>query len=183
MANERKTDFFIGKLLTASAINFTPNGSDIKEIQEALKTASKKGTRKVGFPEFVCKSKDFIIVIEDKYDTDKHANYLDEDKTILAEDATSISNYAKNGALHYARHIIANTEYKRIFAFGCSGDEKHHEITPIFVDENRYIILHEVENFENFSEKNIERYYREQVLGETPIETLELEDITTVHLK
>ncbi|SCD19252.1 Restriction enzyme BgcI subunit alpha [Proteiniphilum saccharofermentans] len=79
--------------------------------------------------------------------------------------------------MHYARHIIANTEYKRIFAFGCSGDEKHHEITPIFVDESGYIILHEVENFENFSEKNIERYYREQVLGETPIETLELEDI------
>ncbi|SCD19254.1 hypothetical protein PSM36_0422 [Proteiniphilum saccharofermentans] len=81
MANERKTDFFIGKLLTDSGINFTPNGSDIKEIHEALKTASKKGTGKVGFPEFVCKSKDFILVIEDKHDTDKHAIYLNDDKT------------------------------------------------------------------------------------------------------
>ena len=50
MANERKTDFFIGKLLDLAKIKFTPNGSDIKEIQDALKTASKKGTGKVGFP-------------------------------------------------------------------------------------------------------------------------------------
>lgn len=177
MANEKITDFFIGDLLKASRIDKTPNGSNIKEIQKALKTASKKGTGKAGFPEFVCKSKDFILVIEDKPDTDRQANYLNDDKTLLAEDAKSIAEYAENGALHYAKHIITNTEYKRIFAFGCSGDEKHHKITPIFVDEKGYKVLHEVENFENFSEENIDRYYREQVLGETPIETLELEDI------
>lgn len=177
MANEKITDFFIGDLLKASKIDKTPNGSNIKEIQKALKTASKKGTGKAGFPEFVCKSKDFILVIEDKPDTDSQANYLNDDKTLLAEDAKSIAEYAENGALHYAKHIITNTEYKRIFAFGCSGDEKHHKITPIFVDEKGYKVLHEVENFENFSEENIDRYYREQVLGETPIETLELEDI------
>lgn len=177
MANEKITDFFIGDLLNTSKIDKTPNGSNIKEIQNALKTASKKGTGKAGFPEFVCKSNDFILVIEDKPDTDKQANYLNDDNTILAEDAKSIAEYAENGALHYAKHIIANTEYKRIFAFGCSGDEKHHKITPIFVDEKSYKVLHEVENFENFSKENIDRYYREQVLGETPIETLELEDI------
>lgn len=61
MANEKKTDFYIGKLLDLASIKFTPNGSDIKEIQDAFKTASKKGTGKVGFPEFTAKSKDFII--------------------------------------------------------------------------------------------------------------------------
>lgn len=177
MANEKITDFFIGDLLNASKIDKTPNGSNIKEIQKALKTASKKGTGKAGFPEFVCKSKEFILVIEDKPDTDKQANYLDKEKTLLAEDSKSIAEYAENGALHYAKHIIENTTYKQIFAFGCSGNEKHHKITPIFVNEKGYKILQEVENFENFSEENIDRYYREQVLGEIPIETLELEDI------
>ena len=71
MANERKTDFFIGKLLYLAKIEYTPNGSSIKEIQDALKTASKKGTGKVGFPEFVAKSKNFIIVIEDKAEIEK----------------------------------------------------------------------------------------------------------------
>ena len=79
MANEKKTDIFISKLLESAEINYTPNGSDIKEIQEALKTASKKGTGKSGFPEFVAISKDFILVIEDKSELDKQALYEDDD--------------------------------------------------------------------------------------------------------
>ena len=177
MTNEKKTDFFIGELLKRANIKFTPNGSEIKEIRDALKTASKKGTGKVGYPEFTAKSKDFIIVIEDKADTEKQANYRDDEKTELANDTKSITDYAENGALHYAKAIIEKTSFKKIFAFGCSGDEKHHIIRPIFVDENGYKLLHPVENFENFSENNIERYYREQVLGETPPEILEVQDL------
>ena len=37
MANEKKTDIFISRLLENAEIKYTPNGSDIKEIQEALK--------------------------------------------------------------------------------------------------------------------------------------------------
>jgi hypothetical protein len=73
--NERKTDFFIGNLLSSANIGFTPNGSDIKEIQKALKTASKKGTGNAGFPEFTAKIKDFIIVIEDKHSLDEQVKY------------------------------------------------------------------------------------------------------------
>jgi len=177
MANEKKTDFFIGKLLDLAKIDFTPNGSDIKEIQDALKTASKKGTGKVGFPEFTAKAKDFIIVIEDKADIEKQVDYEDNEKTELSIKTKSITNYAENGALHYANKIIKKTSFKNIFAFGCSGDEKHHIIRPIFVDKNGYKLLQPVENFENFSEANIEKYYREQVLEEKPTETVELEDV------
>ncbi|MHA1575394.1 MAG: HsdM family class I SAM-dependent methyltransferase [Alphaproteobacteria bacterium] len=177
MANEKKTDFFIGKLLDLAKIKFTPNGSDIKEIQDALKTASKKGTGKVGFPEFTAKSKDFIIVIEDKADIEKQADYKDDEETELEIKTKSITDYAENGALHYANQIIKKTSFKKVFAFGCSGDEKHHIIRPIFVDEKGYELLQPVQNFENFFEDNIGKYYSEQVLKETPIETLELEDI------
>jgi len=177
MANEKNTDFFIGKLLDLAKIKFTPNGSDIKEIQDALKTASKKGTGKVGFPEFTAKSKDFIIVIEDKADIEKQADYKDDERTELATKTKSIIDYAENGALHYANEIIKKTSFKKIFAFGCTGDEKHHIIRPIFVDENNYKLLQPVESFENFFESNIEKYYHEQVLGETPPDTLELKDV------
>ena len=175
--NERITDFFIGNLLSNANIDFTPNSSNIKEINDALKTASKKGTGKVGYPEFTAKSSDFILVIEDKAMIENQANYKDEENTILAIDKKSITDFAENGALHYANQIVAKTSFKKIFAFGCSGNEKHHIITPIFVDESGYKILHSVENFENFSPDNIDKYYREQVLGETPPETLELEDV------
>lgn len=173
MANERSLDFFIGRLLDAANIKYTPNGSTIKEIQDALKTASKKGTKKVGFPEFVGISKDFIIVIEDKAEIDKQANYVNEEAIEYQTDAKSLKDYAENGALHYGKHIVANTNFKKVFAFGCSGNEKHHIIRPMFIDESGYKVLQPVENFENFSIDNIEKYYKEQVLGETPPEILE----------
>ncbi len=177
MPNEKKTDIFISKLLDSANIQYTPNASDIKEIQDALRTASKKGTGKSGFPEFVCNSKNFILIIEDKAEIDKQALYEDIDKQTLQMDNKAIINYAENGALHYANEIIKKTNFKKIFAFGCSGDERHHIIRPIYVDENGYNLLNTVENFENFSAENIDKYYKEQVLKETPQETVELADI------
>lgn len=177
MANEKKTDIFISKLLESAKIKYTPNGSDIKEIQEALKTSSKKGTGKSGFPEFVAISKDFILVIENKSELEKQVLYEDGEEQIISNDAKSIINYAENGALHYANQILTKTNFKKIFAFGCSGNEKHHIIRPIYVDKSGYKLLEKVENFENFTTENIIKYYKEQVLNETPQETLELEDI------
>ncbi|MHB8066193.1 MAG: HsdM family class I SAM-dependent methyltransferase, partial [Ruminiclostridium sp.] len=144
---------------------------------DALKTASKKKTGRAGFPEFVGKSNDYIIVIEDKESLDKQALFTDETEQNLLMDTSAIINYAENGALHYAQQILEKTFFSHIFAFGCSGDEKHHRIRPIYVDKNGYKQLQEVENFTNFSEENVDRYYREQVLGETPAEVVELEDI------
>lgn len=174
---EKNLDIFVSKLLDSAKIKYSADGSNIKEINDALKTASKKGTGRVGFPEFVGISKDFIIVIEDKAELEKQANYSDEEETELTMDVKSLKDFAENGALHYGKHIIENTSFKKVFAFGCSGDEKHHMIRPIFIDEKDYKLLKPVENFENFSNENIEKYYREQVLEETPVETLELEEV------
>ncbi len=177
MVNERITDFFIGDLLANVKIDFTPNGSNIREIQDALKTASKKRTGRAGFPEFTAISKEFILVVEDKASLDDQVNYEDDGQTILATDNKSITKFAENGALHYANEILAKTYFKKIFAFGCSGNEKHHIIRPIYVDASGYKLLQPVENFENFSADNIEKYYREQILGEIPPEVLATEEL------
>lgn len=174
---EKNLDIFISKLLDSAKIKYSADGSSIKEINDALKTASKKGTGRVGFPEFVGISNDFIIVIEDKADLDKQVNYVNEEQAEYAVDVKSLKDFAENGAFHYGKHIIENTNFKKVFAFGCSGDEKHHVIRPIFIDKNGYKLLKPVENFENFSSSNIDKYYREQVLEETPVETLELEEV------
>lgn len=177
MGTEKVTDLFIAGLLNDAGIDFTPEKSNIKEVQEALNTASKRGTGSVGFPEYMGKSNDFIIVVEDKADTNKQAKYceLNDVRLDMTEDA--VVNYAENGALHYAIHIVEKTNFKKVFAFGCSGNEKHHIIRPIFVTKNQYQILDEVENFENFNEDNIERYYKEIVLNETPDEVIEIEKV------
>jgi hypothetical protein len=175
--NEKALDFHIGKLLDQASIDYTPNASSIKEIQDALKTASKKGTGRAGYPEFTARVGDFILVIEDKADLNKQASYTDETETELATDTKSITDYAENGAFHYANEIVDKTNFKKVFAFGCSGDEKHHLIRPMFVSEDGYKLLQPVENFENFSAENINDYYKYEVLEETPPETVELQEI------
>lgn len=175
---ERKTDDFIFSLLRGAGISYTPDGSDIKEVSEALKNASKSQTGNVGHPEFVAKVGDFLIVGEDKKTLDLQAKYTDEDETELDTSVEATKGYAENGALHYARHIVRHTYFTKVFAFGCSGDERHYKIRPIFVDnDGKYQILKEVDNFENFNADNIGRYYHEQVLGEEPKEVKELKEI------
>ena len=178
MPNERKTDFIIAELLKAAQINFFPNGSNILEIQNALATASKRGTNHQGFPEFTAVVNDFVLVVEDKAETKFQADYLGEDKTTLLMDTKSITNYAENGALHYALKIIEKSHFKKIIAFGCSGvDEKKILIRPIFVSPTSYKIMPYEKNFLNFSAANIERYYTEKIFGNKPVEQVELEDI------
>lgn len=175
--NEEVTNLFISKLLDEAGIEHTPQGSDILEIKEALKTASKRGTKNVGRPEFVAKSGDFIIIIENKADINKQQLLCKQNKNRLDLTVDAITNYAENGAVFYAKHIIENTNFKKIFAFGCSGDKKHHKIRPIYVDKDNYYILEEVENFKNFTNENIEKYYKEFILGELPEYNRKTEDI------
>lgn len=176
MPNEKQTDFIIAKLLESANINFFPNSSNISEIQNALSTASKRGTNKQGFPEFTAVVNDFVIVIEDKADKKFQANYLGENTLLM--DTPSITKFAENGALHYALNILEKTNFKKIIAFGCSGeDEKKIFIRPIFVNPNGYKILPYEKNFISFSAENIERYYQEKILENKPLEQVELEDI------
>lgn len=166
MVNESETDVFIMGLLNDANISFTYKGAKTKPVKDALKTASKSGKKQPGYPEFVCENEDFLIIIEDKAELNKQALYLDENSNELDMSTDAIQKYAENGALHYANRIIENIpSIKKVFAFGCSGDKTHHIIRPIFVDENGYKLLNEVENFENFNSENINDYYREIVLG------------------
>ena len=162
---EPQTDLWVRDLLKEADIELCYQGSDIKEIDAALKSASKSQTGKPGYPEFCGTVKDFLIVIEDKSDISKH-QYLNE-KGVLSTDAKPVKDYALNGALHYGLHLVKHTTYKKILALGVSGNEKRHRITPIFINERGdYDTLADVETFISFSSDNIDEYYLRQVLGE-----------------
>lgn len=172
---EANFDRFIDNLLQNSNINADCQGSNVISINDALKSASKKQTGKIGYPEYVAVIKDFVIVIENK--PDKDYNCLIDENNNISLSVKATQKYAVNGALFYANKIIKDTPFKKVFAFGCSGDNKHHTIQPLFVDENGYKILDEVETFENFNEKNIDKYFRQVVKGENLPEDIELGDI------
>lgn len=172
---EVKTDLWVYDLLKDAEIELDPQGSSIKEIDDALKTASKKGTGHVGFPEYVGVVKDFIIVIEDKPKTDKHV-FLDG--SVISLETNAVVDYAMNGALFYAKHLAKNTTYKKIIAVGVSGDKKKHKISPIYVDDTDYYReLPDVESFISFNEKNIDEYYTREILKEDTNTEKELAEI------
>lgn len=162
---EKSTDLWVYDLLKDAELHFDSQGSSIKEIDEALKTASKRGTGNIGYPEYTGVVKDFLIVIEDKASVSNHEKRTEDN--LLAEDVKSISNYAVNGALFYGKHLSKNTSYKKIIAIGVSGNEKKHRISPIFVnDRTDYYELPEIETFISFSEDNIYEYYTKEILKE-----------------
>lgn len=159
------TDLWVYDMLKEIGVqnDFSSQGSYIKEVDEALVTASKKGTGNVGFPEYVGVIRDFLIVIEDKASLNKHIKR--DDKNLIAEDVKSITDYAVNGALFYAKHLATKTTYKKIIAIGVSGNEKNHRISPIFIDERcGYKELDDLETFISFSEDNIVEYYEREIL-------------------
>ncbi|MDR0299541.1 MAG: SAM-dependent methyltransferase [Streptococcaceae bacterium] len=172
---ESNFDKYIYKLLDEAGIDFDTQGSIIKEVDEALKTASKNGKGNAGYPEVVAKVGEFLLVMEDKADRDKQIMLDDSGEIQMVAEATV--NYAVNGAIHYAHHIIKNSSFKKIFAFGNSGDSKHHILQPYFVGESGVKLLPEVETFENFSEDNIDDYYKLEVLEIKPAEEEKAEDI------
>lgn len=59
---EIRTDLWVYDLLKDANIKIDPQGCNIKEIDEALKTASKRGTENSDYPEYCGIIKDFVIV-------------------------------------------------------------------------------------------------------------------------
>lgn len=162
---EVKTDLWVAAQLDECKIHFDAQGSNVKEINEALKTASKRGTGNAGYPEYTAVIGDFVLVIEDKADMDKQIKLTDSG--IIDMSVKAVTDYAVNGAYFYAKHIAQNTAFKKVFAVGVSGDAKHHVITPLWVDDREgYKQLPDIESFISFSEQNISEYYTRYVLEE-----------------
>ncbi|WP_417903936.1 N-6 DNA methylase [Campylobacter sp. LH-2024] len=125
--------------------------------------------------------KDFVIVIENKADISKHIKR--DEKNLISQNQKDIENYALNGALWYAKQIIANqTSYKKIFAIAVSGDSKRHRITPMFIDNGAFIRepLGDIETFTLFNEKSIEDYYKREVLKEESSKQKKKEEIEKI---
>lgn len=162
---EAALDLWVADRLTECDIEFTPQGSGIKDIEKALKSASKRGTGRAGYPEYVARVGRFIIVVEDKASQDKHEKLTDSGILDMSTDA--VTNYAVNGAYHYATHIAKGSPFTEVFAVGVSGDPKRHTISPVFVnDREGYKRLEDIESFTWLSPDNIEEYYTRAVLDE-----------------
>lgn len=180
MINEKSgIDEFMNNEIKSLGVKYYRESSGNIEVQNALKSASKRLNGNVGKPEFTFFSKDFFIVVEDKNDVNLHI--YSEGDTIVLDDENIVPKYAVNGAIHYAKHIINHTHtIDKAFAIGASGNGHSNKISIYYVDENEYKFISELNNLNELKEENIEEFYRVSVLGELPKEERELKEVNKI---
>ncbi|AXP47363.1 N-6 DNA methylase [Bacillus subtilis] len=181
MVNEKtSTDQLVRRFIEDLGVTYEEQGSSNTQIKQALKRASKsKNQSGVGKPEFIFFSGNHLIIIEDKLTIDK-LEYKNDDGIIDTEFPYR-RDYAVNGAVHYAKHIIDKTNsYKEVIAIGIAGDGLHYQIQPYFVTENKLKELPEMKSLEDISPENIEEFYKVAIFGELPKEERELREVNKI---
>lgn len=138
MPNERNTENVVRGLLQDKAyysdentISVEEQKSNVDAIRRMLRAASKDGSGKIGFPEFVITcpdNPDFVIIIECKASTKDHVSAVMKDSDGIApspEDADvctkRVKKHAVDGALHYASFLASSFN---VIAIGVSGETK-----------------------------------------------------------
>ncbi|MGW9816688.1 HsdM family class I SAM-dependent methyltransferase [Staphylococcus cohnii] len=172
-------DEYMNDEIKSLGVKYYRESSGNIEVQNALKTASKRLNGNVGKPEFTFFSNDFFVVVEDKNDINLHI-YSNDDNVTL-DNPEIVPKYAVNGAIHYARHIIKNTDIiDKAFAIGASGNGHSNKISIYYVDKKEYKFISDLNNLNDLKEENINEFYRVSVLGELPKEERELREVNQI---
>lgn len=123
MINERITENIVRDILreknfydSENQVVIEEQKSQIKRVQNLLKTASKASTGKAGYPEFIISwqvDTDFLVVVECKASTKNHVSpNLDKPK-----------DYAVDGVLHYAKSLSKQFTVMAIAVSGMTESE------------------------------------------------------------
>ncbi|MBL4653778.1 MAG: N-6 DNA methylase [Flavobacteriales bacterium] len=139
-------------------------------LKEALKGRAKtKNKTSFGKPDFSLPDCNPVpVIIENKLGLKK---LLAETKDGVKFDASSVQNYAANGALYYATGIIASGKYHEAIAIGIAGDsDKAIEIKVYYVygsGEKSYKLLDNVTTLDFLeNEQTFETFYKNATLTE-----------------
>lgn len=140
--SEKDVEVYVRKILTGLKLTEKKDFGAERDISPYLKEALKGSSKTLknqggqggqdGIPDFnVTKFKNIPVLIENKIHT-KFLKKLNGNEIDFS--VKSIQKYAVNGALHYARCVIASKKYKEAIAVGIAGDdEKNVEIEVYYV--------------------------------------------------
>lgn len=121
---ESDVDDFVKSALTSlglvKLIDFNEKSSMSDYMKESLRGSAKtKSKSNFGIPDFTIEKYDVPVVIENKLSSCKH---VANSSTGLKMDEKSVKNYAVNGAVYYAKNMIASKRYNEVVAIGVSGE-------------------------------------------------------------
>lgn len=139
-------------------------------LKEALKGAAKTQTKSnFGKPDFhVEKYATFPVIIENKL---KLSRLIAQTKEGIKFDDKSVSQFAVNGALHYARKMIESGKYNEVIAVGVAGDHDENVAIKVYYvfgsAPSAYKELVKVTTFDFLeNEQSFEQFYKEASLTE-----------------
>ena len=171
---ENVNDYIKSKLFNIGLLRKVGEGFSTESdmslyLKEALRGSAKTLNKtNFGKPDFHIEKYKIPVVIENKLGVKK---LISENKDGIKFDDVSISNFAVNGALHYARNMIASEKYREVIAIGAAGDnEQNTQIAIYYVYGSgetahkfmsNYTTLDFLEN-----ENTFEKFYRDATLSE-----------------
>lgn len=139
-------------------IDFNEESGMSDYMKEALKGSAKtKDKTSFGKPDFHIEKYSVPIVIEDKLGIKHH---ISENKSGIRMDEKAVREYAVNGAIYYAKNMIASKKYDEVIAIGISGDnEDNVKISVYYVfspsippkEMTDYVALDFVQNYDSFN--------------------------------
>ncbi|MEE3608745.1 HsdM family class I SAM-dependent methyltransferase [Avibacterium paragallinarum] len=138
-------------------------------MKESLKGSAKtKNKTNFGKPDFHIEKYEIPVVIENKLGIKK---MLASNKGGVKFDDKSIGGYAVNGALYYARNMIASNKYSEVIAIGCAGDDKSNVAIQVYFvfghSEQAFKKLEQVTTFDFLeSKESFQAFYKNAKLTE-----------------
>lgn len=144
-------------------------------MKEALKGAAKTVSKtNFGKPDFHLEKytdgkQSVPVIIEDKYGLKKLRAETTKDG--IKQDDNAVKSFAVNGALFYARNMIASGKYHEVIAIGIAGDnEDNVQIAVYYVFGsalNAYKYLKDVTNLDFLeNEQSFDAFYKQASLSE-----------------
>lgn len=91
-------------------------------MKESLRGSAKTQSKaNFGIPDFTVEKYHIPIIVENKLSNNKHVAC---NKTDIKMDDNSVKNFAVNGAVYYAKNMIASKKYNEVIAIGISGESE-----------------------------------------------------------
>lgn len=144
-------------------------------LKEALKGSAKTANKThFGKPDFHLEKyknsnrKNIPVIIENKLSLKK---LISTNKDGVKFDDKSIAGYAVNGALYYARNMIASHKYSEVIAIGCAGDNDNNVKVQVYYvfgnGENAFKLIENCTTFDFLeNQTTFDEFYKNAILSE-----------------
>ncbi len=150
-------------------VDFNEESGMSAYMKEALRGSAKtQGKTYFGKPDFHIEKYAVPIIIENKLGAKFH---IASNKSGIKMDAKSVSEYAVNGVIYYAKSMIASRKYDEVIAVGVSGDNEENIRISVYYVFSPTVEPKELGDYQSLSfaqnKDSFDAFYKNATVTET----------------